>query len=194
MFKIVGAKKEWIMIVPTRIFFTKGVGINKDKLASFELALRKAGIEKCNLVHVSSIFPPNCRQISSEDGLKELQPGQIAYCVMARNETNEPNRLISAAIGLARPKANEEYGYLSEHHAYGETDEKSGEYAEDLAATMLATTLGIEFDPDQAWEERELIYKASGKIIRTTHICQSAQGEKTGKWTTVIAAAVFLTD
>ena len=182
------------MIVPMRIFFTKGVGIHKDKLASFELALRKAGIEKCNLVHVSSIFPPNCRQISSEDGLKELQPGQIAYCVMARNETKEPNRLISAAIGLARPKANEEYGYLSEHHAYGETDEKSGEYAEDLAATMLATTLGIEFDPDQAWEERELIYKASGKIIRTTHICQSAQGEKNGKWTTVIAVAVFLTD
>ncbi len=182
------------MIVPTKIFFTKGVGINKDKLASFELALRKAGIEKCNLVHVSSIFPPNCRQSSTEDGLKELQPGQIAYCVMARNETSEPNRLISAAIGLARPKANEEYGYLSEHHAFGETDEKSGEYAEDLAATMLATTLGIEFDPDQAWEERELIYKASGKIIRTTHICQSAQGEKNGKWTTVIAAAVFLTD
>lgn len=179
-------------MVPTKCFFTKGVGVHKDRLASFELALRKAGIEKFNLVYVSSIFPPNCREISVDEGLRLLKPGQIVHVVMARNETNEPNRLISCAIGLARPKSSEEYGYLSEHHAYGETAEKSGEYAEDLAATMLATTLGIEFDPEQAWQEREQIYKASGKIIKTTHIAQSALGEKTGKWTTVIAAAVFV--
>lgn len=180
------------MVVPTKCFFTKGVGVHKDKLASFELALRKAGIEKFNLVYVSSIFPPNCKQVSTDEGLKLLDPGQIVHCVMARNETPEPNRLVSSAIGLARPKSNMEYGYLSEHHAFGETAEKSGEYAEDLAATMLATTLGIEFDPDQAWQEREQIYKASGKIFKTTHICQSAQGDKNGKWTTVIAAMVFI--
>jgi arginine decarboxylase len=180
------------MFVPTKIFFTKGVGVHKDRLASFELALRKAGIERCNRVHVSSIFPPNCKQVSADVGLKELKSGGITYCVMARTETNEPNRLVSSAIGLALPKDIHEYGYLSEHHAFGETAEKTGEYAEDLAATMLATTLGIEFDPDRAWQEREQIYKASGKIIKTTHICQSAQGNKDGLWTTVIAAAVFL--
>jgi len=181
-----------IMFVPNKIFFTKGVGVHKDRLASFELALRKAGIEKLNLVYVSSIFPPNCRQITAEEGLKQLQPGQITYVVMARNETCEPNRLVSSAIGLALPRDTKEYGYLSEHHAFGETSQKSGEYAEDLAATMLATTLGIEFDPNSAWQEREQIYKASGKIFKTTHTCQSAEGEKTGLWTTVIAAAVFL--
>ena len=180
------------MFVPTKIFFTKGVGIHKDRLASFELALRKAGIERCNLVYVSSIFPPNCKQVSTEAGLAMLKSGGITYCVMARNETNEPNRLTSAAIGLALPKDANEYGYLSEHHAYGETADKTGEYAEDLAATMLATTLGIEFDSDQAWQEREQTYKASGKIIKTKHICQSAQGNKDGLWTTVIAVAVFL--
>ena len=179
-------------MVPAKIFFTKGVGIHKDKLASFELALRKAGIEKFNLVHVSSILPPGCRQVPADEGLKMLKAGQIVFVVMARSDTNEPNRLISAAIGLARPSAPDEYGYLSEHDTFGETDEKSGEYAEDLAATMLATTLGIEFDPDLAWQEREQIYKASGKIFKTTHICQSAQGEKNGKWTTVIAVAVFV--
>ncbi len=180
------------MFVPTRIFFTKGVGIHKDRLASFELALRKAGIEKCNLVYVSSIFPPKCKQIPTRTGLKELQPGGITYCVMARNETNEPNRLVSAAVGLALPKDVEEYGYLSEHHAFGEVQDKTGEYAEDLAATMLATTLGIEFDANAAWQEREQTYKTSGKIIRTKHACQSAQGDKNGLWTTVIAVAVFL--
>ncbi len=182
------------MVVPTKVFFTKGVGVHKDRLASFELALRKASIEKYNLVYVSSIFPPNARMVTVEEGIKHLEPGSITYCVMAKNETNEPNRLISAAIGLALPKEPQEYGYLSEHHAYGETAEKTGDYAEDLAATMLATTLGIEFDINKAWQEREQIYKASGKIIKTTNICQSAQGDRKGLWTTVLAAAVFIAD
>lgn len=180
------------MFVPTKCFFTKGEGTHKDKLASFELALRQAGIEKYNLVYVSSIFPPNCRLISKEEGLQEISPGSIVYVVMARNETNEPSRLVSAAIGHAMPRESDAYGYLSEHHAFGETEEVSGEYAEDLAATMLATTLGIEFDPDKAWQEREQIYKASGRIISTTHICQAAEGVMDGRWTTVVAAAVFL--
>jgi len=179
-------------IVPSKVFLTKGVGIHKDKLGSFELALRNAGIEKFNLVLVSSILPPTCKVIPKEEGLMFLKPGQITYCVMARNETNEPNRLISAAIGVAIPKGDDSYGYLSEHHAFGEVAQKSGEYAEDLAATMLATTLGIPFDPDQAWEEREQIYKASGHIFKTTHICQSAEANKDGLWTTVLAAAVFV--
>jgi arginine decarboxylase len=178
--------------VPGKIFFTKGVGVHKDKLASFELALRSAGVEKCNLVYVSSIFPPNCQIISKDEGLKLLQVGEITFCVMARNETNEPNRLISAAIGLAVPKDKAQYGYLSEHHTFGEKGEVSGEYAEDLAATMLATTLGVEFDSEKAWEEREQIYKASGQVFKTTNISQSAEGNKDGLWTTVICVAVFL--
>ena len=180
------------MTIPTKIFFTKGVGVHKDRLASFEKALKNAGIEKCNLVYVSSILPPNCKIISKEDGLQILKAGQITYCVMARNETNEPNRLISSAIGVAVPKSNDNYGYLSEHHAFGEKGEISGEYAEDLAATMLATTLGVEFDSNKAWEEREQIYKASGHIFKTSNICQSAEGNKEGLWTTTIAVAVFI--
>jgi arginine decarboxylase len=179
-------------MIPTRMFFTKGVGVHKDKLASFELALRKAGIQMCNLVNVSSILPPNCRIIPKEEGLALLKQGQITFTVMARNETNEPNRLISAAVGLAAPSDYNGYGYLSEHHSFGETAKKAGEYAEDLAATMLATTLGIKFDPETAWDERKQFYKTSGKIFKTTHICQSAEGNKNGLWTTVIAAAVFI--
>lgn len=179
-------------MIPTKIFFTKGVGVHKDRLASFEKALRDAGIEKCNLVYVSSILPPNCKIINREEGLPLLKAGQITFCVMARSETNEPNRLISSAIGLAIPKDSNNYGYLSEHHAFGEKGEKAGEYAEDLAATMLATTLGVEFDPNQAWEEREQIYKTSGHIFKTSNIVQSAEGNKDGLWTTTIAVAVLL--
>ncbi|MDP3245086.1 MAG: arginine decarboxylase, pyruvoyl-dependent [bacterium] len=180
------------MLTPTKIFFTKGVGRHKERLAAFELALRDAGVQKCNLVYVSSIFPPGCKRVSREEGTNILQAGQITYCVMARTETNEPNRLVSAAIGLAIPSDPGTYGYLSEHHGYGETEEKSGDYAEDLAASMLATTLGVEFDPNIAWDEREQQYKASGKIFKTTHTAQSAIGDKNGLWTVVIALAVFL--
>ena len=180
--------------VPKKIFLTKGVGVHKDRLASFELALRDAGIEKCNLVYVSSILPPRVEIVPKEKGVQLLHAGQITFCVMARSESNEPNRLMSSAIGVAVPKDSVHYGYLSEHHAFGETAQKSGEYAEDLAATMLATTLGIEFDPNKAWAEREQEYKASGHIFRTTNICQSAECNKDGLWTTVIAAAVFIMD
>jgi len=178
-------------MIPTKMFLTKGVGIHKDYLQSFELALRNAGIEMCNIVSVSSILPPNCKIIPKEEGLKLLKPGQITFVVMARNSTNEPNRLIGASIGVAVPKENNSYGYLSEHHSFGETAQKAGDYAEDLAASMLASTLGIEFDANKEWDERKQEYIMSGRFVKTTNITQTAEGEKTGLWTTVIAAAVF---
>ncbi len=180
------------MYVPTKIFFTKGVGRHKDYLSSFEAALRSAGIEICNLVAVSSIFPPECKRISREEGVKELKPGQITFAVMARNSTNEPNRLIASSIGVAIPADKTQYGYLSEYHPFGVKEIIAGDYAEDLAAQMLATTLGVEFNPESDWNEREQEFKMSGKIVKTFNVTQSAEGDKTGLWTTVIAAAILL--
>ncbi len=179
-------------MVPRKVFFTKGVGRAKEQLASFEAALRDAGIEKFNLVTVSSILPPKCKIVSSEDGLKELMPGQIVFVVMSRNSSNEPNRMIAASVGCAVPADRTTYGYLSEHHSYGQTDESAGEYAEDLAASMLASTLGIEFDVNKNYDEKKEIWKMSGKIVKTTNITQSAKVDKNGLWTTVIATAVFV--
>ncbi len=180
------------MYIPSKIFFTKGVGRNKDYFTSFESALRNAGIEKCNLVSVSSIFPPGCKRISKEEGLKELMPGQITFAVMARNSTNEPNRLIAASIGAAIPADKSNYGYLSEYHPFGVKEKIAGDYAEDLAAQMLATTLGVEFNAEADWNEREQVFKMSDKIVRTFNVTQTAEGDKTGMWTTVIAAAILL--
>jgi arginine decarboxylase len=181
-------------MVPRKIFYTKGVGVHREKLASFEMALRVAGLAHCNLVLVSSIFPPGCKVISKDEGLKSLRPGEIVFAVYDRESTNEPNRLIAASVGVAIPADPSMHGYLSEHHSFGETDEKAGEYAEDLAASMLATTVGIEFDPESDWDEREQIFKMSGKIVRTANITQSAVGNKEGLWTTVFAAGVFIND
>jgi len=179
-------------MVPKKVFFTKGVGRHKHELQSFELALRDAGIEKCNLVSVSSIVPPNCKIITRDKGTSLLKPGQITYCVISRNNTNEPDRLVGASIGVATPKDKKTYGYISEHHSFGESNKIIADHAEDLAATMLAMTLGLDFDLDKAWDERKQEYKMSGRFVLTQSVAQTAKGEKNGLWTTVIATAVFL--
>ena len=180
-----------MLLVPKKMFFTKGVGTHKDELRSFELALKDAGIEQCNLVNVSSIFPPSCKIISRKQGLKELVPGAITFAVFSRLSSNEPRRLIAASIGCAIPADKNHYGYISEHYAYGQTEKVAGDYAEDLAAAMLASTLGIEFDEEKNWDEKKEVFRFSGKIVRTTNITQSAVIQNTG-YTTVMAAAVFL--
>ena len=179
------------MRVPTKMFLTKGSGRATAKLASFEAALRDAGIAEYNLVRVTSIFPPRCKIISRDHGVKLLDPGQILFIVLADNATNEPNRLIASSIGLAMPKDKNTYGYLSEHHSYGETEEKAGEFAEELAAEMLATSLGLDSGEELSWKEKEQVYKMSGKVIRTLNVSQTAIGHKRGLWTTVVAAAVL---
>ncbi|MDP8219466.1 MAG: arginine decarboxylase, pyruvoyl-dependent [Candidatus Theseobacter exili] len=178
-------------LVPRKMFFTKGVGIHSDELRSFELALRRAGIEKCNLVTVSSILPPQCKIISRVQGLKDLVPGMITFCVMARCSSNEPHRLISSSIGCAVPTIKSSYGYISEYHAFGQNEKIAGDYAEDLAAAMLASTLGIEFDEDKSWDEKKEIYRISDKIVKTTNCTQSAI-IRSKKYTTVLSVAVFL--
>ncbi len=142
------------MFVPKRMFLTKGVGKHRERLTSFELALRSAGIAACNLVRVSSIFPPRCKLIPRSEGVKELKPGQVTFVVISENSTREPHRLIAASVGVAIPSDRNTFGYLSEHHSFGQTEEVAGDYAEELAAEMLATTLGVEFDPDRSWDER----------------------------------------
>jgi len=179
-------------MIPRYFFLTNGVGRHKDSLQSFELALRDAGIHHCNLVNVSSIIPPCCRFITREKGLKMIEPGEITYVILAKNSTNEPHRLIAASVGAAIPSRKTDYGYLAEHHSFGQTDETAGNYSEDLAATMLATTMGIPFDPEIAWDERKQIFKISRLIIRTTNVTQSAVGDRNGLWTTVVAAAVLV--
>lgn len=180
------------MYVPRYMFFTKGTGIAREKLASFENALRNAKIAHLNLVTVSSIFPPHCHIIEIDTGLERLEPGEITHSVMAKEQSKEAGRRLVASIGLALPAELGRYGYLSEHHGFGMTEIEAGEYAEDLAASMLATTLGIDFAPDKDYDERRDIYEMSGKIVKSQHTSQAALGAEGNLWTTVLATAVFV--
>uniref|UniRef100_A0A7C3MBK4 Pyruvoyl-dependent arginine decarboxylase n=1 Tax=Archaeoglobus fulgidus TaxID=2234 RepID=A0A7C3MBK4_ARCFL len=157
-----------VKLLPRKVFFTTGVGRHSDALVSFELALRDAGIEKFNLVSVSSIFPPGCEIVSVEEGLKELFPGQIVFCVMSRFTSNEKGKRIFASVGAAIPPTPELNGYLTEYHGYSNGNE--GKHAEENAAYMLKTAFGIE-------------------PAKTFSIAASAEVED---YTTVVAAAVFV--
>lgn len=180
-------------LVPTHVFLTKGVGRHKYQLKSFEVALRQAGVAQQNLVQVSSILPSKCKIISREKGIKMLVPGAVSFSVLARADTNEHGRLVASSIGVAIPKDKGQWGYLSEIHEHGMNNKQAGDMAEDLAAGMLGTTFGLEFDPDKAWSEREQAYKSSGLFIKTTNVTQTAKGQE-GLWTTTVAIAMFLFD
>jgi len=175
---------------PSKMFLTRGMGRHREQLTSFELALRDAGVASFNLVAVSSIFPPKCKLVSRGKGLSALDPGEIVFCVLSRNSTNEPHRLIGSSIGVAIPKDFTRYGYLSEHHSYGMNEKSAADYSEDLAASMLASTLGLDINIDQAWDERTEHWEIAGHIVKTTSITQTSIG-KEKLWTTVVAAAVF---
>lgn len=174
------------------MFFTKGSGKHRRSLQSFEESLRDAGIAGFNLVRVSSIFPPQCQIVSKRRGIEKLTPGQIVFCVMAESRTCEPSRLACAGIGLAIPADRNQYGYISEHHGFGMTHRICADYVEDMAATMLATTLGIDLDPDKAYNERKEIYQTKGLVVSTRAAVQTVEGDKNGLWTTAVAAAVFI--
>ena len=177
--------------IPKRVFLTRGIGVHRQQLSAFEYALRDADIEQQNLVSVSSILPAQCELIPRAAGVEALSPGEITFCVMARAETNEPGRRINAGIGFARPTNSSHYGFISEHHGFGMTEAEIRDYVEDLAATMLASTLGIEFDPGAAWDERKRVYEMSDLIVDSLSVTAAAEGAANGDWTCAVAAAVF---
>ena len=179
-------------LVAKRLFLTKGKGVHEDKLTSFEYALRDAGIAGTNIVLISSIFPPNATLIPRKEGLRQIRPGQILFTIYSKNQTSEPYRMCSASVGIARPKDKGKYGYLSEYVSFGQNASQAGDYAEDIAAQMLASSLGIPFDVDKNWDEKRQQWSVSGQIYNTHNITQSARGDKDGRWTTVFAAAVLL--
>ena len=179
-------------LMAKKLFLTKGKGVHEDRLTSFEYALRDAGIAGTNIVLISSIFPPNAKLISRKEGLKQIKPGQILFTIYSKNQTNEPHRVCAASVGIAQPKNKSRYGYLSEYESFGQNEIQAGDYAEDVAAQMLASSLGIPFDVDKNWDEKRQQWLISGQIYKTQNITQSSKGDKNGKWTTVFAAAVLL--
>ncbi len=157
-------------LIPKKLFFTSGTGRHDDHLVSFGMALRDAGIEDLNLVPVSSIVPPGCLIISKEEGLSELNSGEIVFVVLSRNASSDPGRLISASIGCALPQDSSLFGYLAECHTFDKHKDETCRIACDRAVAMHRTL--------------------SGGDIKITCIAEDTVADR--GWTTVVCAAVFL--
>jgi len=181
--------QDW---VPKKIFLTKGKGVSKERLTSFELALREAGIASLNLITVSSILPPGCDFVSQEEGTKLLSPGQVVPVVLARSDSKVLGDMVSSGVGVAIPKNREHYGYLSEHHCIGMDNYAMEEYVEDLAAEMLATTYGVNFDPDASWDEKRELWKIDNRIVKTKSIIETTKVDSEDYWCTTVSAAVLI--
>lgn len=178
-------------LVPTKVFLVRGRGAHKEKLVSFEIALRDAGIAPYNLVRVSSIFPPRARFVSRAAGLKMLRPGQILFVVLSENATDEPGRLITASIGAAVPDDPARYGYLAEHSDEGKSARETALHTEYLAAEMLATKLGERLKEPGPGRPSKSFRVSNGLSLRTRSATQAAKGAA-GLWTTAVAAAVLV--
>lgn len=169
------------MIVPRRVFLTAGQGQHSDRIHAFELALREAGIEQCNLVPVSSVLPPECRIVDREEGTSALVPGAITFCVMARDESHCEGAPLSASVCIAVPKDRSRHGYIGECAGNGRAPEEVDAAARELAQGMMATSSDI--DTSRADE----ICAAAPTISCVTR-------SKDGVWNVAVAVAVFLED
>ena len=177
--------------VPDKIFLVRGRGSHREKLVSFEKALRDAGIVPFNLVRVSSIFPPHARFVSKAAGLRLLRSGQILFVVLSENATDEPGRHITASIGAAVPDDPARYGYLAEHSDEGKSAAETSAHTEYLAAEMLATKLGERLKEPPHGKPPKSFRMSNGLSLRTRSVTQSAKGAA-GMWTTAVAAAVLI--
>lgn len=100
-------------MIPKEFFVTSGKAISPvSELNAFDLALKNAGISQCNIVLVSSILPPRCREIKQ----KEIPAGSITHAVIARMDGSEKTN-IGAGIAWSWEK-DKEYGLVTEAHGY----------------------------------------------------------------------------
>ncbi|HSQ79061.1 MAG TPA: arginine decarboxylase, pyruvoyl-dependent [Candidatus Bathyarchaeia archaeon] len=178
-------------IVPSKVFLVRGKGQHREKLVSFEKALREAGIAPYNLVRVSSIYPPHCRLVGKAAGVKLLHYGQILFVVLSENATEEPGALISSSVGMAVPDDPSHYGYLAEHSDVGKSARDISLHTEYLAAEMLATKLGEKLREPKPGEFAKVFKVSNGLSLKTRSMTQTAKGVA-GVWTTTIAAAVLI--
>ncbi len=100
--------------VPRSFFVTSGVAHDgASELNAFDLALQDADITHCNLVEVSSILPPSCKEVK----LVSIPTGAVTYCVMAKMAGTKGER-IGAGLAWAWGTAfdGERHGIVAEHN------------------------------------------------------------------------------
>src|SRR5215213_8131719 len=182
-------------IIPTKFFLTKGTGVHEKEMRAYEEALRDAGVHTGNFIKTSSVVPPGCQLISRQQGVRLIKPGQITFAVMAESQTNEPGQIITAGIGMARPKDPSHYGYLTELESIiGRTPEDVEQDVIEMAIENLVTEWNPKFDGDKVYRKGKKNYRLERRDIEVDSIVESAKGAEKNQYTIVMALAVFIYD
>lgn len=89
-----------VYYVPKHYAFVKGAAEGTSQLNAFDNALLEAGIANFNLIKVSSILPPACKQSFFFD----LPKGMLLPIVYSSYGSNKKNEIVSATVGVGIPK------------------------------------------------------------------------------------------
>ena len=57
---------------------------------------------------------------------------------------------------------------------------------------MLATTYGVNFDPDASWDEKRELWEIDNRIVKTKSLIETAKVNAEGYWCTTVSAAVLI--
>jgi arginine decarboxylase len=99
-----------IVPTPTQYFLTSGCAEGETSLNAFDAALMTACIGNTNLVKMSSILPPRCKEVPPI----RLPFGALVPVAYASASSDQPGEVISAAVGIAFPEDEEYPGLIME--------------------------------------------------------------------------------
>jgi arginine decarboxylase len=113
---------------PNKYFLVKGSGHGNTLLNAFDFALLNAGVGDTNLIRMSSILPPACKEIERV----KLPGGALVPLAYAEISSNNTGATISAAVAVGVPVNDEEPGVIMEYEA-----EASLEEVEEVVINMV---------------------------------------------------------
>lgn len=134
---------------PTKYFISAGSAEGWTPLNAFDGALLNSKVGNTNIVHMSSIVPPNCQFVESID----LPYGALVPTAYSSKISQIPGDIITASIAVGIPKDNTKPGLIMEYSASSHKKE-----AEEIVKNMVIEGLKIRNE-----EIKEI------KVISATH-------------------------
>jgi len=178
-------------IVPKQMFFTKGVGYHRNKLQALNQRFVMPASRSATLLRYRASSRRNVRLSLRPRGSRNSKQGKSPSLFLPRGDSG--TKPSGFCIRRSCTTEKQEAIRLYQRTPWFWPDSQEGfDFAEDLAATMLASTLGIELDPDKDWNERKMVYQVGERQFVSRSTAQTARGHKDSLWTTVIACAVML--
>ena len=125
---------------------------------AFDKALLEAGIAQCNLMLVSSVIPPNCK----ERRWKRIGPGTITPAIMAK-AVGGPGETIGAGLAWAWEKEGR-FGLVAE--ASGHYDRKALTMALESRIKEMGAVRGVELgEPSYRFEVMKVPQGVYGCVL-----------------------------